>query len=49
MMDEIKLRDAYDEFAQESWDETLGEPLAYVEGYRDGAYDFFEKLLGMPS
>lgn len=49
MMNETKLRDAYDEFAQESWDENLGEPLAYIEGYRDGAYEFFEKLLGMPS
>ena len=48
MMDETRLRDAYDEFTSDQSRDGSQMSFDYIDGYCDGAYDFFEKLLGVP-
>lgn len=47
-MDELKIKDIYDDFVVDTESEIAESPADYVDGHRDGAYDFFARLLGEP-
>lgn len=47
-MDELKIKDIYDDFVMDTASEIAESPADYADGHRDGAYDFFARLLGAP-
>lgn len=48
-MNERKLTDLYEDLVEESFEDVQLMSSEYREGYYDGAYAFFAKLLGEPS
>lgn len=48
-MNERKLTDLYEDLVEESYEDVKDMSAEYREGYYDGAYAFFAKLLGEPS
>lgn len=47
-MDERKLTDLYEDMVDEMAEDVEAMPADYREGFYDGAYAFFAKLLGEP-